>query len=159
MKTIIAVAGGGDPDPEEEDLAFQVGVELAKRSITLLCGGLGGVMAAAARGARSAGGLTIGVLPGKEKAAANPHIDFAIPTGLGEARNLIVALGGMALIAVGGGWGTLSEISLALKNGIPVIGLKTWVLDELRCGPDRVVMAKDPGEAVEEALKRGVRNR
>jgi uncharacterized protein (TIGR00725 family) len=153
MKRIVAVSGGGDASPEEEELAFQVGLELAKRGVTLLCGGLGGVMAAAARGAHQGGGTTIGILPGSAKRSANVHIDYAIPTGMTDARNLIIALGGDALIAVGGRCGTLSEIALALKNGVPVVGLRTWNVDFSRCEQGRFYRAKTPREAVEEALR------
>jgi uncharacterized protein (TIGR00725 family) len=107
-------------------LAGAVGRVLAERGCTLVCGGLGGAMAAAARGAKDAGGVTIGIIPGYDDRAANPWIDHVICTGLGQARNTLVAATGQALIAVGGGWGTLSEIALGLRLGRPVILLGGW---------------------------------
>ena len=102
---------------------------LARRRAVLVCGGLGGVMEAACRGARSEGGTTVGILPGLDRAAANPHVSVAVATGLGEARNALVVRAADALIAVGGAYGTLSEIALALKGGKPVIGLRTWEIE------------------------------
>ena len=125
---MIAVVGASDCDAQTAALAEAVGSRLAENSITLVCGGLGGVMEAACRGAKAAGGTTVGILPGTDSAAANPWVDTAIVTGLGEARNVIVVRTAQALIAVGGEYGTLSEIAFALKLGIPVIGLSTWQL-------------------------------
>jgi len=142
------VIGAGAADEQTLALAEQVGREIARAQAVLICGGLGGVMAAACKGASEAGGLTIGLLPQTEHAAANPHVQIAIPTGIGEARNLIVALSGDAVIAVGGSLGTLSEIALALKNGRRVIGLGTWTLDRERAGGLGVVVANDPADAV-----------
>ena len=124
MTPIVAVVGGSTCSPEEADLATAVGRLLGERRVALVCGGLGGVMEAAARGARTAGGLTIGILPGDDPAAANAYIDVSLPTGMGEMRNaLIVRIAG-AMIAIGGGWGTLSEIALARRIGTPVVGLR-----------------------------------
>ena len=106
-----------------------MGRELAARGAVLVCGGLGGVMEAACRGAKDAGGRTVGILPGTDRAAANPFVDTAIPTGLGEARNALVVRAADALISVGGGYGTLSEIALALKAGKPVVGLDSWDIE------------------------------
>jgi uncharacterized protein (TIGR00725 family) len=106
-----------------------VGRALGERGVALVCGGLGGVMEAACRGAKGAGGATIGILPGSDRAAANEFVDVAIPTGLGEARNALVVRAADAVIAVGGGYGTLSEIALALKAGKRVVGLETWDID------------------------------
>jgi uncharacterized protein (TIGR00725 family) len=106
-----------------------VGRALGERGVALVCGGLGGVMEAACRGAKGAGGATIGILPGSDRAAANEFVDVAIPTGLGEARNALVVRAADAVIAVGGGYGTLSEIALALKAGKRVVGLDTWDID------------------------------
>jgi uncharacterized protein (TIGR00725 family) len=106
-----------------------VGRALGERGVALVCGGLGGVMEAACRGAKGAGGATIGILPGSDRAAANGFVDVAIPTGLGEARNALVVRAADAVIAVGGGYGTLSEIALALKAGKRVVGLDTWDID------------------------------
>ncbi len=124
----IAVVGAGTCSDEIADLAEQVGVELAQNKIAVICGGLDGVMAAACRGAKSIGGQTIGILPGSDPQAANPWVDVAIATGMGEARNIIIVRTAHALIAVGGEYGTLSEIAFALKLGKPVIGLQTWQL-------------------------------
>jgi uncharacterized protein (TIGR00725 family) len=122
-----------------------VGRELAARGAVLICGGLGGVMEAACRGAKDAGGRTIGILPGTDRAAANPFVDAAIPTGLGEARNALVVRAADALIAVGGGYGTLSEIALALKAGKRVVGLDSWDIEG-------VVAVGDPAAAVAAVL-------
>ena len=126
-------------------MAEEVGRLLAQRGAVVVCGGLGGVMEAACRGARDAGGTTVGILPGLDRGAANPHVSVAVPTGLGEARNALVVRAADALIAVGGAYGTLSEIALALKAGKPVIGLGTWEID----GVER---AERPETAVETAL-------
>ena len=102
----------------------------------VVCGGLGGVMEAACRGAKEGGGVTVGILPGTERAAANAFVDVAIPSGLGEARNALVVRAADALIAVGGGYGTLSEIALALKAGKRVVGLDSWDIDGMIAAPD-----------------------
>jgi uncharacterized protein (TIGR00725 family) len=119
----------------------------------LVCGGRGGVMEAACRGAQEAGGVTVGILPGTDRTEANAYLDIAIVTGLGEARNAIVVRTADAVIAVSGGHGTLSEIGLALKMGRPVIGLRTWELSKGGCPVEAVVEAGTPAEAVELALK------
>ena len=115
--------------PQELDLAERVGEELARRGVVLVCGGLGGAMEAACRGARGAGGLTVGILPGSDRSAANPFVDVALATGLGEARNALVAGTADAMIAVGGGYGTLSEIAFALRAGKPVVGVAGWEIE------------------------------
>jgi uncharacterized protein (TIGR00725 family) len=122
-----------------------VGRELAARGAVVVCGGLGGVMEAACRGAKEAGGRTVGILPGTDRAAANAFVDVAIPSGLGEARNALVVRAADALIAVGGGYGTLSEIALALKAGKRVVGLDSWDIEG-------VVAASDPQAAVAAVL-------
>ena len=113
----------------EEAAAEPVGRELGSRGVVLVCGGLGGVMEAACRGAKEAGGLTVGILPGLDRSDANPYVDVVIATGLGEARNALVVNAADALIAVGGGYGTLSEIGLALRAGKRVVGLGTWEVE------------------------------
>jgi uncharacterized protein (TIGR00725 family) len=118
-----------------------VGRELAGRGAVLVCGGLGGVMEAACRGAKEAGGTTVGILPGADRAAANEFVDIAIPTGLGEARNALVVRAADALIAVGGGYGTLAEIALALKAGKRVVTLDSWEIEG-------AVAVADPAAAV-----------
>ena len=122
----VAVAGSGETIPELEGMAEEVGAELARLGAVVVCGGLGGIMEGACRGARSAGGTTIGILPGTDRRAANPYVDVAIPTGMGELRNGLIVHCSDALVAISGGFGTLSEIALALKAGKPVIGLGTW---------------------------------
>src|SRR5687768_4442004 len=122
----IAVCAPGSASDEELVLAGAIGRLLAERGCTLVCGGLGGAMAAACRGAQEAGGVTIGILPGYDDRAANPWVDHVICTGLGQARNTLVAATGQALIAVGGGWGTLSEIALGLRLGRPVVLVGGW---------------------------------
>ncbi len=148
----IAVIGENDPPPRLAALAEAVGTEIAAAGAVLICGGLGGTMEAACRGAHSRGGVTIGILPGTRHGEANPYVTYAIPTGLGHARNLLVARSAHAVIAVGGKYGTLSEIAFAKIEGTPVIGLDTW--DLRRAGQEDVPIqqARDPKEAVALAL-------
>jgi uncharacterized protein (TIGR00725 family) len=122
----VAVVGPGDASSQEIALAEEVGAGLAAAGAVVVTGGLGGVMEAACRGARSRGGRTLGILPGEDREDANGWVEIAVATGLGELRNGIVVRAADALIAVGGGHGTLSEIALALKLGRPVVGLGTW---------------------------------
>ena len=124
----IAVVGAGRASPEELAVAEEVGAEIAAAGAVLVCGGLGGVMEAACRGARSRGGKTVGLLPGLDRREANGWVEVAIPTGLGEARNALIVRAADAIVAVGGAWGTLSEIALGLRAGLPVVGLGTWEL-------------------------------
>ncbi|MFB6354349.1 MAG: TIGR00725 family protein [Halobacteriales archaeon] len=125
----VSVIGGSDVDRETAEAAEAVGRRLAEGGHELVCGGLGGVMAAACRGAADAGGRTIGILPGRDRTDANPHVDTAIATGLGDARNALVVLNGDAVIAIDGGPGTLSELGLALVYGRPVAGLDTFEVE------------------------------
>jgi len=120
-----------------------VGRQLAERGAVVVCGGLGGVMEAACRGAKEAGGLTVGILPGTDRAAANAFVDVAVPSGLGEARNALVVRAADAVVAVGGGYGTLSEIALALKAGKRVVGLDSWDIEGVHAvaDPDAAVAA------------------
>jgi uncharacterized protein (TIGR00725 family) len=155
----IAVCAPGETSDDELELAGAVGGVLAKRGCTLVCGGLGGAMAAAARGAKDAGGVTIGIIPGYDDRAANPWIDHVICTGLGQARNALVAATGQALIAVGGGWGTLSEIALGLRLGRPVVLLGGWSdMFATEAGQTRiaalegVVIVADSAEAAVDAV-------
>jgi uncharacterized protein (TIGR00725 family) len=151
----IAVVGAGGSEAEAlTETAEAVGRGLAEAGATLVCGGLGGVMEAACHGAKTAGGLTVGVLPGTDARAANSYVDVAIPTGLGEARNALVARAGAAMIAIGGGYGTLAEIAFALRAAITVVGLETWEL--ARDGRDltTITRARSPQEAVGLALAR-----
>ena len=148
----VAVVGGAQCSREEAKLAEAVGFELAKKGAILICGGLGGVMAAACKGARSAKGKTVGILPGNAREEANPYIDIPIVTGMGEARNVIVVNTAQAVIAIGGKFGTLSEIAYALRNNIPVIGLTTWSLSKKGRPVKAIIAAQNPKEAVEKAL-------
>jgi uncharacterized protein (TIGR00725 family) len=125
----VAVVGPGEAGPEEIEAAEAVGRELAAHGAVLVCGGLGGAMEAACRGAKAGGGATLGILPGHDRSAANEHVDMAVATGLGEARNALVVRAADALVAVGGGYGTLSEIAFALKAGKRVIGIGTWEIE------------------------------
>jgi uncharacterized protein (TIGR00725 family) len=122
----ITVIGAGDAPKEVCAVAFEVGIEIAKRGAVLVNGGLGGVMEAAAAGACEAGGHTIGILPGYDRGSANPHIEFAIATGIGEARNAIVVASADAVIALPGEGGTLAEIGFALKLRRPIVALNAW---------------------------------
>ncbi len=144
---MIGVIGTGEFDASLCAQAEEVGRLIAMKGCILVNGGLGGVMEASSRGAKAAGGITVGILPGKRPEEANPYVDVPIATGLGEMRNLLIVRAAGALIAIGGGYGTLSEIALALKTGRTVVGLETWDIT-----PD-IVRARDPATAVEEALK------
>lgn len=145
----ISVIGSSVCSEQEAEWAEQVGTLIAQRGHILLCGGRGGVMAAACKGARGEGGVTVGVLPGSDRSGANPYLSVALPTGLGEGRNLIVARGGDAVIAVGGSYGTLSEIAFALKSGRPVVGLESWSATAGSGAEAEVIEAKSPEEAVD----------
>ena len=138
-RRLVAVCGESDPQTSLADVAFDVGRGVAERGAVLLCGGMTGVMEHAARGARSAGGITVGLLPTEDVADANEHIEIAIATGLGHARNAVLALTADGVIAIGGGLGTLSEIALALRNRRPAVGIKTWRFDRpQRTEPDLI---------------------
>ncbi len=152
-KIYIGVIGSGEADPEVLQLAREVGQEIARRGAVLVCGGRGGVMEAAARGAQEAGGTTVGILPGTSRSEGNPYLTVSIVTGMGEARNAIVVRSSDAVIAVAGGCGTLSEIGLALKMGVPVVGLRTWRLGSPCTGQDPVIRAASPAEAVALAFR------
>ena len=143
----VAVIGPGDATSQQTRNAEEIGRKLAEGGAIVVCGGLGGVMEAACRGASGAAGTTVGLLPGTDRDSANEWVQIAIPTGLGELRNGLVIRAADAVIAVGGAYGTLSEIALALRAGIPVIGLNTWEIE----GIERVESADD---AVSRALHR-----
>jgi len=138
----VGVVGPGEASPDELHAAHDVGRRLAELGAQVVCGGLGGVMEAACRGAKEGGGRTLGLLPGNDRRAANRYVDVAVPTGLGEARNALVVRAADGLIAVGGAYGTLSEIALALKAGKPVVALGSWEIDG-------VTAAESPADAVE----------
>jgi len=136
----VAVIGPGD---EQSVAAAEVGRLVAERGGVVVCGGRGGVMESACRGAKDAGGLTVGILPGDDRSQANPFVDVVLPTGLGESRNALVVAAADVVIAIGGGYGTLSEIALALKAGKRVIGLDTWDIEGIAPadGPEAAVGA------------------
>ncbi|HEV2760512.1 MAG TPA: TIGR00725 family protein [Acidimicrobiales bacterium] len=148
----VAVSGGGEADDEACRVAEQLGLELARRGAVIVTGGLGGAMAAACRGAKDGGGATIGILPSDDRADANPWVDVAVPTGLGEGRNALVVRAADAVVAVAGEFGTLSEIALALRLGKPVVGLGTWELARDGRPVDAIVVATTPAEAAETAV-------
>ena len=152
MRPIVAVVGGGTCTAEEARDAEAVGRLLASAGAIVLCGGLGGVMEAAARGARGDGGITVGILPGSEAGEANPFIEVPLATGMGEMRNALIVRAAGAVIAIGGGWGTLSEIALAQRVGTPVVGLHDRFGDAVD-----IPRVNHPGEAVEWALERAGR--
>jgi uncharacterized protein (TIGR00725 family) len=144
---MIAVVGAGDASAAVCELAYAAGQAVARRGAVLICGGRGGVMAAAARGAQAAGGLTIGILPSYDRREMNPHTEIAIATGMGQARNAIVVASAEAVVALAGEGGTLSEIGLALKLGRPVVALCAWRQLEM------ISHADDAAQAVDLALK------
>jgi uncharacterized protein (TIGR00725 family) len=146
----VAVCGPRDCTEREWDQAYETGRSLAGLGAVVICGGHGGVMAAAAAGARSAGGVVVGVLPGADRAGAGPDLTVALPTGLGQARNAVIVNAADAVIVVGGSWGTLSELALAMRRGrVRVVQLGGWrVLDERGRPPGGVLHAADPDEAV-----------
>jgi uncharacterized protein (TIGR00725 family) len=150
---IVAVIGGSTATAEQAAAAETVGRKLAQAGAILICGGRGGVMAAACRGAKSAGGLTIGILPGTDAARANPHVEIPIVTGIGEARNTIIIRTAHAAVAIGGSYGTLSEIAFCLGFGLPVVGLGTWRVDREGHPPVPIHRATTAEEAAELALK------
>jgi uncharacterized protein (TIGR00725 family) len=152
----IAVIGGSQPSAKETRLAEAVGRELAKQGAIVVCGGLGGVMEATCKGASSEGGVTVGILPGDSRESANPYVQIPIVTGMGYARNVAVVKSAQAVIAIGGNYGTLSEISYALANDIPVIGLKTWSLSKNGKQDNSITIVQSPAEAVSKALSLAV---
>jgi len=143
----IGVIGAGQCSSRTSLLAEEVGKEIARAGAVLVCGGLGGVMEAAARGAQGEGGITVGILPGESFEDANPFIQIPVVTGLGHARNVLVVRSAQVLIAVKGGYGTLSEVALALKMGKPVIGLHSWDVSK------KIIQVETPLEAVKKALR------
>lgn len=148
----IAVIGGSQCSPEEAKLAETVGQELARREVILICGGLGGVMEAACKGASSVGGITVGILPGDNRYEANSYVSIPIVTGMGYARNILVVKSAQAVIAIDGSYGTLSEIAHALQDNIPVVGLDTWSFSLKGQLSDSIIPAQDAREAVEKAI-------
>ncbi len=152
MKPLVAVVGGSTCTPDEAAAAAAVGRLLAEAGAVILCGGLGGVMEAVARGAQETpGGITVGLLPGSDPAEANPAIDVPLATGMGEMRNALIVRAARAVIAIGGGVGTLSEIALAVRIGTPVVGLH-----DNFAGAIDIPRVQTPAEAVRWALARGI---
>ncbi len=151
----VGVVGPGEADPGLEEAAEEVGRRIAEAGAVVVCGGLGGVMAAACRGAAAVGGPSVGILPGTDREGANRWVTVAVPTGLGELRNGLVVRSADVLVAVGGGYGTLAEIALALKAGVPVVGLGTWSLTRPNGQPDTGIhVAGNPADAVSAAVAR-----
>jgi hypothetical protein len=142
----VSVVGSGTATGDLYEKAREVGRLVAARGGTVVCGGRSGVMEAAARGATEAGGVAIGILPDEDRGQANEHLSYSIATGTGHARNLAVVCSGDAVISVGGEYGTLSEMGLALKVGRPVVALESWDLGT------HVAVASSPEEAVEAAF-------
>jgi uncharacterized protein (TIGR00725 family) len=153
MKTHIGVLGPNTATHEQYQLGIDVGRCIAKANATLFCGGLGGMMRAASEGAKSEGGQTVGILPGTDKSEANEFIDIAIPTGLGAYRNALLVQSCDAVIAIHGAYGTLSEISFALRLGVPVVGLHTWEVHRNGTPEPGIHRANSPADAVELALR------
>ena len=152
--TYIAVIGASDATEWELAMAEEVGRRLARTGVVLVCGGLGGVMNAAAAGAAAEGGTSVGILPGDDRTGASTHLTVAVTTGFGEGRNVLVACTADAVIAVGGEFGTLSEMALALKMGKRVVGLGTWDLRRDDTETDPLIRAETAEEAVRLALAR-----
>ena len=145
-RVIIGVIGGGTADAETLQMAEEIGRLIAQHGMLLVCGGLGGVMEAAARGAKGAGGTTVGILPEADRSSANPYVDIPIATGFGDGRNVIIVRTADLLIAVGGSFGTLSEIAYARKMEKPVIGVASWEIPGM-------MKATTPAEAVKMAME------
>jgi uncharacterized protein (TIGR00725 family) len=152
-KIFIGVIGAGVCSDEVSRLAGDVGEGIAKAGAVLVCGGMGGVMEAACKGAKRQNGVTVGILPGTDKGQANAFVDYPISTGLGEGRNLLVVRNSDAIIALPGEFGTLSEIAFSLRMGKPIVGLSTWQVS------DKIIQAKNAAEAVSIALDRAKASR
>ncbi len=152
---IISVIGGEEPLEDTLRMAEEVGRELGKRGITVCCGGGGGVMEAVCRGARSAGGHTIGIMPGRDASQSppNPWVEFPVFTGIGYARNSSVVLTGEAVIAVDGSYGTLSEIAFAMIHDVPLVGLDTWDFNYRGHDAEKIVRVTTAQEAAEKAIE------
>lgn len=149
----MAVCGGSAFEQAASDAAEAVGAELARRGAIVLCGGLGGVMEAVCRGARSEGGMTVGVLPGEDRSQGNDYLDVALPTGMGEMRNMLIVRASDVVIAIAGEFGTLSEVAFALRVGIPVVGIDTWELTKKGEPDTSIRRATGPVEAVDKAFE------
>ena len=159
MKTYVAVVGASVADEDLSNTARDVGRLLGEAGAVLLTGGFGGVMEASCRGAKESGGITVAILPSEKKSDANEYVDIAIPTGMGEMRNALIVRAADALIAVGGEFGTLSEIAFALRTDKPVVGLGTWELVKSGEAVKAFPTTTSPSEAVELALQAASRTR
>jgi len=151
-KSIVAVIGGAQASAGDIKLAGEVGALLAQKGLALVCGGLGGVMEAACKGAVTKDGTTIGILPGDNRSSANQYVQLPIVTGIGIARNLAVVKSAQVVIAIGGSYGTLSEIAFSRQSGIPVIGLNTWNISKNSKEDDTIIRVETAAEAVEKAM-------
>jgi uncharacterized protein (TIGR00725 family) len=149
----VGVAGASQPEASLLDQAELVGRRLAEAGAVVVCGGGSGVMTAVCRGARAVGGTTVGLLPGLDRAGGNPHLTVSLPTGLGQGRNLLLVRASDALVAIGGGFGTLSEIAHALRTGVPVVGLSTWSMTLAGRPVDAFPVAPDAEAAARVALE------
>lgn len=149
----VAVCGASNATGEELEWAAEIGKLLAREGAVVVCGGLGGVMEAVARGAAAAGGTSVGILPGSSRDGAAADLTVSIPTGMGEMRNALVVRAADTVIAIGGEFGTLSEVALALKTGVPVVGLHTWELARDGRAVDAFATAAGPEEAVRIAVE------
>lgn len=148
MKKLIGVIGGSDCDKRTADIAYSVGKKIARAGFGIVTGGLGGVMEAASKGCKEAGGVTVGIIMQEEHSYANQYIDIVIPTGMGIARNILVVRTALGIIAINGRFGTLSEISFALQIEKPIIGINTWDISE------KIMHVTNPEQAVKEIIKR-----
>ena len=158
MTVYVTVVGpGAEADEAIRGVAHEVGRLLAERGAVVVTGGLGGVMESAAAGARAAGGIVVGLLPGADHAEGNIHLTVAVPTGLGEIRDALVVRSAHAVICVGGSWGTLVEVALAMRTGVPVICVGGWRILDAAGGEQAVTRADDAASAVELALQEGLR--
>jgi len=145
-KKLIAVIGAGQCDQRIYSLAEQVGQGLAEQGLVVICGGLAGVMEAACKGAKAAGGMTIGILPGDDPASANAYVDIPVATGMGIARNIIIIRSAHAVLAIDGSYGTLSELAYALQLQKPIVGLETWDISE------KILTTGNPHQAVRKIM-------
>lgn len=153
MTAYVAVVGAGVADADLETVAEEVGRGLAEGRAVVLCGGLSGVMEAVCRGCRAAGGTSVGILPGDDRRAANDFVDVALATGMGEMRNALIVRAADVVIALGGEYGTLSEVAFALKTGRPVVGFDTWELANHGSRDEAIVRVGSAEEAVATALR------
>ena len=158
-RIVVAVIGGQHAEPDVLRDAEEVGRRIADAGAVLACGGLGGVMEAACRGAKDAGGSTVGILPGADASEANRHVDLAIVTALGTARNVVLVRTADAIIAIDGAFGTLTEMAHALEQGKRVVSLGSWDLRKIGVGADRILEARNPEEAVRLAIAEASRAR